>query len=80
MQLIANLPYIIFWIAAVVFLIASTLLSYSLIRSQHKSAGDTESEQSFHRNGLLEAVWTFIPVGILVVLLILTYQTMQITE
>lgn len=80
MQLITNLPYVIFWIAAVIFLIACTLLSYSLIRSQHRSAGDAEPEQNFHSNGVLELVWTLIPVGILVLLLILTYQTMQIIK
>lgn len=80
MQLISNLPYIIFWIAAAILLIACTLLSYSLIRSRYRSVSDTESEHSFHSNGILETIWTLIPVGILVLLLFLTYQTMQITN
>lgn len=80
MQLITNLPHIIFWTAVAIFLIACTLLSYSLMRSQRHSAGDAEPEQSFHRNGVLEMIWTLIPVGILAVLLLLTYQTMQIIE
>lgn len=80
MQLTANLPYVIFWIAAAIFLIACTLLSYSLIRSQHHSAGKAEPKQNFHSNGLLELIWTLIPVGILVLLLILTFQTIQITH
>ena len=80
MQLITNLPYIIFWIAAAVFLIACTLLSYSLVRSPRRSAGDAEPEQNFHGSGVLEMIWTLIPVGILAVLLLLTYQTMQIIK
>lgn len=78
MQLIANLPDIIFWIAATIFLIVCTLLSYSLIRSRHRSADDVETEQNLHRNGVLEMIWTLIPVGILILLLILTFQTIQI--
>lgn len=80
MQLIANLPYIIFWTAAAIFLIACTLLSYSLIRFERNSAIDAEPEQSFRRHGLLETIWTVIPVGILMLLLILTFQAMQIVE
>ena len=76
----ANLPYIIFWVAAAAFLIACTLLSYSLIRSQRRSAGDTEPEQNYRSKGFLELIWTLIPVGILMLLLILTFQTMQIME
>ena len=77
MYSLANLHDTIFWSAAVVFLIASTLLSYSLVRVQRKPAGDTESDQDFHGNIVLEIIWTLIPVGILMALLILTFQTMQ---
>jgi|GEM_PF-2689844 len=80
MQLLTNLPYIIFWIATAIFFIACTLLSYSLIRSQRHSANETETEENFKSNGILELIWTLIPVGILVMLLLLTYQSMRITN
>lgn len=75
--LFSMLNYIIFWIAVVVFLITSVLLSYSLIRFQRESTNDLETEQNFYGHPVLGIIWTLIPVGILVTLLILTFQTMQ---
>jgi cytochrome c oxidase subunit 2 len=76
-QSIANLHTITLWIASIVFLIVCTLLIYSLIRFRRKSADEPEPDQSFHGNTTLEVIWTIIPVGILVTLLVLTYQTLQ---
>ena len=74
---IANLHNIILVIATIVFLIVAGLLVYSLIRFRRKSPDDPEPDQSFHGNATLETIWTLIPVGILVVLLVLTFQTLR---
>ena len=77
---IANLHTTILWIAAAVFLIVCGLLIYSLVRFRRKSADEPEPDQSFHGNAMLETIWTIIPVGILLVILVLTFQTMKDTD
>jgi cytochrome c oxidase subunit II len=74
---IANLHNIVLVIATIVFLIVLGLLIYSLIRFRRRSADDPEPDQSFHGNATLETIWTIIPVGILVVLLVLTFQSLR---
>ncbi len=74
---IANLHTVILSIAVGVFLIVSGLLIYSLVRFRRKSADEPEPDQSFHGSTVLETIWTIIPVGILVVLLVLTFQTFK---
>jgi heme/copper-type cytochrome/quinol oxidase subunit 2 len=76
MPLMTNLSDIIFWIAVVILTIASTLLSFSLIRVQRQSTDNPKSKQNFRDPTMLGIIWTLIPVGILVALLILTFQTM----
>jgi cytochrome c oxidase subunit 2 len=73
---IANLHAITLVIATIVFLIVCGLLVYSLVRFRRRSATDPEPDQSFSGNPTLEVIWTAIPVGILVILLVLTYQTL----
>ncbi len=67
-------------IATIVFLIVGGLLLHSLIRFQRRSPDDPEPDQSFRGNTTLELIWTIIPVGILLILLVLTYNTMQDTN
>ena len=74
---IASLHNVILWIATIVFLIVCALLAYSLVKFRRRSEDDPEPDQSFHGNATLETIWTLIPVGILVVLLILTFQTIR---
>ncbi len=77
---IASLHNVTLWIAGVVFLIVSALLIYSLVRFRRRSADDPEPDQSFHGSIVLETVWTIIPVGILLSLVVLTFQTLQDTN
>jgi heme/copper-type cytochrome/quinol oxidase subunit 2 len=63
-------------IATIVFPIVGGLLLYSLMRFQRRVPDDPGPDQSFHRNTALEVIWAVIPVGILVALLVLTFQTM----
>lgn len=77
---IANLHTITLWIATIVFLIVCGLLIYSLIRFRRRSDDEPEPDQSFHGSTTLEVIWTLVPVGILVALLVLTYQTILDTD
>lgn len=77
---IANLHATVLWIAVVVFVVVIGLLIYSLIRFRRKSAGDPEPDQSFHGSAVLETIWTVVPVGILLVILVLTFQTLKDTD
>lgn len=74
---IANLHNITLVVATLVFLIVCGLLIYSLVRFRRKSNDEPEPDQSFHGNTTLEIIWTVIPVGILVLLLVFTFQTLQ---
>jgi cytochrome c oxidase subunit 2 len=77
---IANLHTTILWIAAAVFVIVCGLLIYSLVRFRRKSADAPEPDQSFHGSAMLETIWTVIPVGILLIILVLTFQTLKDTD
>jgi len=77
---IANLHNIILVIAVLVFAVVCILLIYSLVKFRRKSDDDPEPDQSFHGSATLETIWTIIPVGILVMLLVLTLQTFQDTD
>ncbi len=74
---IADLHNITMVIATIVFLIVCALLVYSLVRFRRKSDNDPEPDQNFHGNTTLEVIWTIIPVGILITLLVLTFQTFK---
>jgi cytochrome c oxidase subunit 2 len=77
---IATLHNVVFVIATIVFAVVAGLLIYSLIRFRRRSADEPEPDQSLHGNATLETIWTLIPVGILVVLLVLTFQTFRDTD
>ncbi len=70
---ITNLQTIVLWLAIAVFAVVCTLLIHSLVRFRRKSTNDPE--QRFDGNVTLETIWTIIPLGILVTLVVLTLQT-----
>lgn len=73
----ANLFYLIFWIAAVIFVLVEGLLVYFVFRYQRR-AQDEHPEQ-YHGNTRLEVTWTIIPALILVVVFAFTIRTMGTT-
>jgi len=74
-----NFNAIIFWGVAGITLVVSLLLSYSIIRFQHKLADQTPTNAGdFRDHRGLGLIWTLVPVGILTVLLILAFQAMQL--
>jgi len=70
----ANLFYLIFWIAVVIFILVEGLLVYFVLRYQRR-AQDERPEQ-YHGNTRLEVTWTIIPALILVVVFAITARTM----
>ncbi|HEY3343823.1 MAG TPA: cytochrome c oxidase subunit II [Anaerolineaceae bacterium] len=72
----AKLFWIVMAMSVVVFLIVDGGLVYILIRNRERK-GDTVLPRQIYENRVLETVWTVIPVGIVVVLFILTVVTMR---
>ncbi len=70
----ANLFYLVFWIAVVIFILVEGLLVYFVFRYQRR-AQDEHPEQ-YHGNTRLEITWTIIPALILVVVFAFTIRTM----
>jgi heme/copper-type cytochrome/quinol oxidase subunit 2 len=68
---------IIFWGVAGITGVVSLLISYSIIRFQRSLAGKSSGAGSFRDNSVLGFFWTLVPLGILAVLLILSFQAMQ---
>ena len=72
----ANLYWIVLWMSVAVFLIVDGGLVYILIRN-HQRKGDDAPPRQVYDNRLIEAVWTAIPVVIVVVLFVMTVVTMR---
>lgn len=75
--IIEYLQALILWLAGTVLVIAGFLLLVSLLRFQRRPAGTQAAQQEQPGNGLLEMIWTLIPVAILVALIIMTYQSLS---
>ncbi|MSP12789.1 MAG: cytochrome c oxidase subunit II [Chloroflexi bacterium] len=73
----ANLFLIIFWISVAVFVIVEAALFYSVIRFRGKNAEDVPPQ--IHGSVPLEIAWTTAPALVLVVVFVLTWQTLQAT-
>ncbi len=71
-----NLSNLIMAIAVIVLTVVCGLLLYSFVRLRRSAPNDTELEQCMDNNPILETIWAIIPVGILIILLILTCQAL----
>ncbi len=76
-QEVADLFYIVFWVAAIIFVGVEGALVFFVIRYQRR-AQDEHPEQ-YHGNARLEVTWTIIPALILAVVFALTIRTMGTT-
>ena len=59
------------WVAAVVFLVVSALILWSIVRYRRR---DDELPKQIHGNNTLELVWTLIPTVLVAVLIAATVQ------
>ena len=72
---IADLTYVIFGLAAVVFIVVESLLLFAVLR--FRRAQVSSEPKQIYGNAPLEAVWTAVPALILAVLLAFTLRTMS---
>ena len=72
-----NLHSFIFWGIAGITGFISILLSISIIKFQRKLAHKAVEPGEFHDNTVLSVIWTLVPVGLLVILLALTFQAIK---
>lgn len=70
----ASLFYLVFLIAAGIFVLVEGLLIYFVIRYQRRA--EDEHPEQYHGNTKLEVTWTIIPALILVVVFFFTIRTM----
>jgi len=71
---IGHLFWITFWISMAILLAVSAFVIFNLIRFRDR--GQEGLPPQTHGNTLVEVTWTAIPLAILVVLFVLTMQTM----
>jgi cytochrome c oxidase subunit 2 len=73
----ATLFWIVLAISVVVFLIVDGGILFIVIRDRERKGDDQTPPRQIYENRLLETIWTVIPIGIVVVLFILTVVTMR---
>jgi cytochrome c oxidase subunit 2 len=71
---IDDLWWLVFWIAAVIFVLVEGALIYAVVRFRRRKDSDDEVRQ-VHGNTRLEILWTIIPVVILAVIAVPTLRT-----
>jgi cytochrome c oxidase subunit 2 len=70
---------LIFWIAAVVFVLVEGLIIFAVLRYRRRPT-DVDLPVQTHGNNLLELIWTIIPAAVVAVLFILTLGFLEKTE
>jgi cytochrome c oxidase subunit II len=78
-QGIRQLYDIVFYIAVVIFVVVEALIVWSAFRYRRKP-GDDELPPQTHGNNLVEVIWTAIPTVIVLVLFVLSFQTLQTVD
>lgn len=76
---IESLYNIVFAIAVAIFLFVEALIIYAVLRYRRRP-GDTALPVQTHGNNLLELIWTLVPTAIVVVLFVLSWQTLNSIE
>lgn len=76
---IEHLYNIVFAIAVAIFVFVEALIVYAVLRYRRRPS-DTSLPVQTHGNNLLEIVWTVVPTVIVVVLFVLSWQTLNSIE
>jgi cytochrome c oxidase subunit II len=69
----------VFYIAVIIFLFVEALIVWSVFRYRRKPS-DTELPPQVHGNNLVEVIWTVIPTAIVLVLFVLSWQSLNTVE
>ena len=70
---------IVFYIAVAIFLIVETIIVFTVLRYRRKP-GDEALPPQIHGNNLVEVIWTAIPTAIVLVLFVMSWQTLNTVE
>ena len=73
---IRNLYDIVFGVAVVVFLLVEGLIVWTVVRYRRKPGQDELPPQT-HGNNLLEIIWTLVPTIVVLVLFVISWQTLN---
>ena len=76
---IEQLYNIVFIIAAAIFIFVEGLIVYAVVRYRRRPHDSSLPVQT-HGNNLLEVIWTLIPTAIVLVLFVLSWQTLNNIE
>ncbi len=69
----------VFYIAAAIFFIVEGLIIFTAIRYRRKD-GDEELPPQTHGNNLVEVIWTAIPLAIVLILFVMSWQTLNTVD
>lgn len=61
---------LLLWVATPILILVAGLLIYALLRLKTRTSADTVDRSSV----LMDTIWTLIPVAILILLILLTFQ------
>ena len=73
---IERLYNIVFVIAVAIFLFVEALIVYAILRYRRRP-GDNSLPVQTHGNNLLEVIWTLVPTAIVLILFVLSWQTLN---
>ena len=76
---IRDLYTVVFLIAVAIFLLVEGLIIWSVIRYRRKPGDDTLPPQT-HGNNMAELIWTVVPSLIVIVLFVLSWQTLNAVD
>ena len=70
---------IVFYIAVMIFLVVETMIVFTVVRYRRKP-GDEALPPQIHGNNLVEVIWTAIPTAIVLLLFVMSWQTLNTVE
>jgi cytochrome c oxidase subunit 2 len=70
---------IVFYIAVTIFLIVEAAIVFTVVRYRRKP-GDEALPPQIHGNNLVEVIWTAIPTAIVLLLFVMSWQTLNTVE
>jgi len=76
---IRDLYTIVFLVAAAIFLLVEGLIIWTVVRYRRRPGDDTLPAQT-HGNNVAELIWTVVPSLIVVVLFVLSWQTLNVVD
>jgi cytochrome c oxidase subunit 2 len=74
---IRGLYDLIFWVGAVIFFLVEGLILFAVIRYWRRPGRSDELPPQTHGNNVLEVVWTVVPLAIVLVLFVLSWQSLN---